>query len=379
MGKSIITNWTKDSKGKQLDFALLFAVLLLLCLGLIALSSASSYSALLDYNNSSYYLIRQIGFAVIGIVAMIVISKINYKIYIKFGYLIYIIGIILMLMVFLPGIGGGANGANRWLNLGITRIQPSEIMKLSLVIGLATYLEKNRNKLNSLKGYFVPAIMIGLVCVIMYFQSHLSGAIIMLALSATVILIDGIRFKKIYLLLIAIGLIAIIAGFVLASGSSGYRLERITAFLNSEEDTRGSNWQPTQSLYAIGAGGVFGKGLGQSRQKYSWLPEAQNDFIFSVYAEEFGFIGGVVLIILYAFFIVRGYIISMKASSKFGLLISATIITMFAIQMVINIAVVTVIFPTTGMPLPFFSAGGTALVINLAAVGIVLNVSRQGK
>lgn len=376
MEKSIITNLTKDSKGKQLDFTLLFAVLLLLCLGLIVLSSASSYYALTEYNNSSYYLIRQIGFAVIGIVAMIIISKINYKLYIKFGYLIYIIGIILMLMVFLPGIGGGANGANRWLNLGITRFQPSEIMKLSLVIGLATYLEKNRNKLNSIKGYFVPAMMIGLVCVIMYFQSHLSGAIIMLALSGTVILVDGIRFKKIYLVVLVLIIFAILAVFVL---SDGYRLERITSFANSEQDTRGSNWQPTQSLYAIGAGGVFGKGLGQSRQKYLWLPEAQNDFIFSVYAEEFGFIGGVIVIILYSFFIIRGYVISMKSNSKFGMIISAAIITMFAVQVVINIAVVTVIFPTTGMPLPFFSAGGTALVINLAAVGIVLNVSRQGK
>lgn len=375
MGKSI-KQLTIDSKGKQLDFTLLFVVLVLLFMGLIALSSASSYYALTEFNDSSYYIVRQIAFAVVGIIGMLVISKIDYKQYLKFGYLIYGVGILLMLMVFVPGIGGTVNGANRWLNLGFMRFQPSEIMKLCLIIGLSTYIEKNQAKMKTIKGYLVPASMLGLVCLIMYFQDHMSGMIVMLVLGATIIFINGIKIKTRYLVIGGL-LIATVAAVFLLSDS--YRLERVTSFMNPEADTTGSNWQPIQSLYAIGTGGLFGRGLGQSRQKYLWLPEAQNDFIFSVYAEEFGFVGCIVVLALYGFFVTRGLIIAMKSKNKYGTLIAGSIITMFAFQVIVNIAVVTVSMPTTGMPLPFFSAGGTSLLINLAAVGLVLNISRQGK
>ena len=375
MGKSI-KQLTIDSKGKQLDFTLLFVVLVLLFIGLIALSSASSYYALTEFNDSSYYIVRQIAFAVVGIIGMLVISKIDYKKYLKFGYLIYGVGILLMLMVFVPGIGGTVNGANRWLNLGFMRFQPSEIMKLCLIIGLATYIEKNQAKMKTLKGYLVPAAMLGLVCLIMYFQDHMSGMIVMLVLGATIIFINGIKIKTRYLVIGILAVVVIAAIFLLGDS---YRLERVTSFMNPEADTTGSNWQPIQSLYAIGTGGLFGRGLGQSRQKYLWLPEAQNDFIFSVYAEEFGFVGCIVVLALYGFFVTRGLIIAMKSKNKYGTLIAGSIITMFAFQVIVNIAVVTVSMPTTGMPLPFFSAGGTSLLINLAAVGLVLNISRQGK
>lgn len=375
MGKSI-KQLTIDSKGKQLDFTLLFVVLVLLFIGLIALSSASSYYALTEFNDSSYYIVRQIAFAVVGIIGMLVISKIDYKQYLKFGYLIYGAGILLMLMVFVPGIGGTVNGANRWLNLGFMRFQPSEIMKLCLIIGLSTYIEKNQAKMKTLKGYLVPAAMLGLVCLIMYFQDHMSGMIVMLVLGATIIFINGIKIKTRYLVIGILAVVVIAAIFLLGDS---YRLERVTSFMNPEADTTGSNWQPIQSLYAIGTGGLFGRGLGQSRQKYLWLPEAQNDFIFSVYAEEFGFVGCIVVLALYGFFVTRGLIIAMKSKNKYGTLIAGSIITMFAFQVIVNIAVVTVSMPTTGMPLPFFSAGGTSLLINLAAVGLVLNISRQGK
>lgn len=375
MGKSI-KQLTIDSKGKQLDFTLLFVVLVLLFIGLIALSSASSYYALTEFNDSSYYIVRQIAFAVVGIIGMLVISKIDYKKYLKFGYLIYGAGILLMLMVFVPGIGGTVNGANRWLNLGFMRFQPSEIMKLCLIIGLSTYIEKNQAKMKTLKGYLVPAAMLGLVCLIMYFQDHMSGMIVMLVLGATIIFINGIKIKTRYLVIGILAVVVIAAIFLLGDS---YRLERVISFMNPEADTTGSNWQPIQSLYAIGTGGLFGRGLGQSRQKYLWLPEAQNDFIFSVYAEEFGFVGCIVVLALYGFFVTRGLIIAMKSKNKYGTLIAGSIITMFAFQVIVNIAVVTVSMPTTGMPLPFFSAGGTSLLINLAAVGLVLNISRQGK
>lgn len=274
------------------------------------------------------------------------------------------------------GIGSTVNGANRWINLGFTNFQPSEIMKLFLIIGLSTYMERNQKKLKTIEGYFIPIVMVLLVCIILYFQSHMSGMVVMLFLSGIVIFINGIRIKKSYIIIGIIVAIAIAAIFLL---SDSYRLKRVTAFLNPEEDTTGSNWQPVQSLYAIGSGGFFGKGLGQSRQKYLWLPEAQNDFIFSVLAEEFGFFGCIIVLTLYGLFITRGFVVSMKSKNKFGMLISAGIIAMFACQILVNIAVVTVSIPTTGMTLPFFSAGGTSLVINLAAVGVVLNVSRQGR
>lgn len=263
MMKSIeksIKKITLDTQGKQLDFTLLFVVLILLCIGLIVLSSASSYYALTQFNDSSYYLKRQMFFAIIGIVCMIIISKIDYKIYnTKIGYLLYYIGIGLMLLVFVPGIGGETNGANRWLNVGFTRFQPSEIMKLFLIIGIATYMDNNQKKLRTIKGYFIPVVMTLVICIIMYFQSHMSGMIVMLMISSIVILINGIKIKKRYIIITLFAVIIIAAVFL---ASDGYRWERVTSFLHPEEDTRGSNWQPVQSLYAIGTGGFFRKRIG---------------------------------------------------------------------------------------------------------------------
>jgi len=365
---------TADSNNKQLDFTFLFTLIILLAIGLVALSSASSYYALTEYGNSSYYLVRQFIFAIVGIIVMLVISKIDYKEYKKYGYLFYIIGIALMLMVFIPGIGSSAKGAQRWLNLGLFTFQPSEIMKLGLIIGMATYIVRNQKKMNTWKGYIVPVCMAGLVCVLMYFQSHLSGAIVMLAICAVIIISGGFKVKLRTIIIVGITAIALVAAFLF---SEEYRLERVKAFLDPESDIQGGNWQPTQSLYAIGSGGIFGRGIGQSRQKYLWLPEAQNDFVFAVYAEEFGFVGGIVVIGLFTFLIIRGITIALKSKDLYGMLIAAGVIGMFAFQIIINIAVVTKLIPTTGMPLPFFSYGGTSLVINLAAMGIVLNISRQ--
>lgn len=371
-----IKTLVSDSKGKQLDFTLLFTLLILLSIGLVVLSSASSYYALTQYNNSSYYLTRQLLFAFTGVILMLVISLIDYKKYLKFGYLSYIVGMILMTMIFIPGIGITVKGARRWFNLGFTRFQPSEIMKVILVIAISTYIVKNQKKVNNWRGYIIPSLMIAMVCVMMYFQSHLSGALVMIFIGAIVIFASGFKLKT--RVIITLVLIAIIGfcGFIF---SEPYRMERIKAFFNPEQDIRGSNWQPTQSLYAIGSGGLFGKGLGQSRQKYLWLPEAQNDFVFSVLGEEFGFIGAGLVTGLFAFFVIRGITIALKSKDLYGMLLVAGIIGMFAFQILVNIAVVTKTIPTTGMPLPFFSSGGTSLVINLAAMGIVFNVSRQGK
>jgi len=365
---------TADSKGKQLDFTFLFTLIILLGIGLLALSSASSYYALTEYGNSSYYLIRQMLFAFAGIVIMIIVSKIDYKVYKNWSYILFIVSIGLMLLVFVPGLGTTVKGARRWLNLGLFTFQPSEIMKLGLILAISKYIVDNQKKMSTWKGYILPVLATVGVCVLMYFQSHLSGAIVMCFIAFTIILASGFKMKTRTIILIGVVGLALVAAFLF---SEEYRLERVKAFLNPEADVTGSNWQPTQSLYAIGSGGLFGRGLGQSRQKYLWLPEAQNDFVFSVFAEEFGFMGSLVVVGLFAFLIIRGVTIGLKSKDLFGMLITIGIIGMFAFQIIVNIAVVTKLMPTTGMPLPFFSYGGTSLVINLAAMGIVLGVSRQ--
>lgn len=366
---------TLDSKNKGLDFTFLITLIILLAIGLVALSSASSYYALTEYSNSSFYLVRQLIFAIVGIVIMLIISKIDYKQYKRFGYLMFLGSIFLMLLVFVPGIGSSAKGARRWLNLGLFTFQPSEIMKLGLIIGMATYIVKNPKKMNTWKGYIVPVIMTAVVCILMYFQSHMSGALVMVVICAIIVIASGFKIKA--RTLIVLVLLALVLGSAFLFSES-YRLERIKSFLDPEADIQGGNWQPTQSLYAIGSGGIFGRGIGQSRQKYLWLPEAQNDFVFSVFAEEFGFVGSAVVVSLFAFLIIRGITIALKAKDKYGMLLATGIIGMFAFQIAVNIAVVTKFMPTTGMPLPFFSYGGTSLVINLAAMGVVLNVSRKG-
>lgn len=369
-----VKQMTKDVKGKNVDFTFMFTLIILLCIGLVALSSASSYYALTESGNSSYYLVRQLIFAIIGVVFMVIVSKFDYKEFKKFGYLAYVLGILLMLLVFVPGIGSGAKGATRWLNLGLFTFQPSEIMKLCLVLGVSSYIVNNQKKMSTWKGYIVPVCMTAIVCILMYFQSHLSGAIVMCVICGIIIIASGFKVKTRTIVIALVTIVILGAAFLF---SESYRIERVKSFLNPEMDITGGNWQPTQSLYAIGSGGIFGRGIGQSRQKYLWLPEAQNDFVFSVFAEEFGFLGSTVVVMLFAFLIIRGITIALKAKDLYGMLLTVGIIGMFAFQIIINIAVVTKFIPTTGMPLPFFSYGGTSLVINLVAMGIVLGVSRK--
>lgn len=321
--KEVINKIYSKGISKDLDFVLVFTIIVLLCVGLIALSSASSYTALINEGNSNYYFIRQLVFAVIGIVAMFVISKIDYKVYEKFGYVIYAIALGFMLLVFVPKLGTNINGARRWLDLGFVSFQPSELMKPALAIAIATYINNNQNKLKSITGYIVPVALIILVCGVMYFQSHMSGAIIMVVIGAVTIFTSGFKLKK---RTIIIAVIAAILAVVLFIFTSDYRIGRVKAFFNPTEDIRGGNWQPTQSLYAIGSGGLFGAGMGQSRQKYLWLPESQNDFVFSIWAEEFGFIGSLIVILLFVLFIARTISLILKTKDLFALMISAGII-----------------------------------------------------
>lgn len=373
-------NNEKDTKN-NLDFGMLITIIILLCAGIVMVASASSYYALSNYNNSNYFLVRQLLFGIIGFIFMIIISNIDYKRYKKWGYLFYIICLVLLLLVLTP-LGQTRNGAKRWLGFGALVFQPSEIMKIGLVIGMSTYLSLNYKKLTSFKGYIIPILMLLLVVIVMFMQKHLSGTIVMFVAACSIIFVSGIKVKARYIIAGIIAAAAMLAVFIfMPSGDStessgSFRLDRIVSFLNPEEDIKGGNWQAAQSLYAIGSGGIFGRGLGQSRQKYLWLPEAQNDFIFSVLGEELGLVGTVTVLALFSFFIYRGYRIAITARDMYGSLLATGITSAFALQILVNIAVVTCTVPVTGMPLPFFSYGGTALFINLCAMGILLNISR---
>ena len=373
-------NNEKDTKN-NLDFGMLITIIILLCAGIVMVASASSYYALSNYNNSNYFLVRQLFFGIIGFIFMIIISNIDYKRYKKWGYLFYIICLVLLVLVLTP-LGQTRNGAKRWLGFGALVFQPSEVMKIGLVIGMSTYLSLNYKKLTSFKGYIIPILMLLLVVIVMFMQKHLSGTIVMFVAACSIIFVSGIKVKARYIIAGIIAAAAMFAVFIfMPSGDStessgSFRLDRIVSFLNPEEDIKGGNWQAAQSLYAIGSGGIFGRGLGQSRQKYLWLPEAQNDFIFSVLGEELGLVGAVTVLALFSFFIYRGYRIAITARDMYGSLLATGITSAFALQILVNIAVVTCTVPVTGMPLPFFSYGGTALFINLCAMGILLNISR---
>ena len=357
----------------NMDFGMFALTIALLCIGLVMVASASSYHALYYYGDSNYLFIRQLVFGVIGTVAMIIISKIDYRKYKKWSYIGFAFAALLLLLVLTP-LGRTANGAKRWLGFGILRFQPSEIMKPMLVLAIATYLSRNTKKIKDIKGYIVPLIMLLIVGLLMYFQKHMSGLLVLGVAALSVIFISGIKLN--FKTIIAIVLIVALAATAFITADK-FRLQRIFSFMNPEQDILDGNWQPAQSLYAIGSGGLFGMGLGQSREKYLWLPEAQNDFIFSILAEELGFVGAVSVVLLFTLFIFRGYRIAMTCKDFYGSMIAAGITSIFALQFIINIAVVTCTIPVTGMPLPFFSYGGTSLFINLCSMGIVLNISKN--
>ncbi len=357
-----------------MDFGMFVITITLLCIGLVMVASASSYHALISYGDSNYLFIRQLIYAVAGVIMMIGISMFDYRKYKKWSYLAFIFAAILLFLVITP-LGITRNGAKRWLGIGTRfQFQPSEIMKPVLVLAISTYLARNTKKLSEYKGYIVPIIMLLIVGLLMYFQKHMSGLLVLCVAAMSVIFASGIKLnaKAICAVIIIVALVG--TAFIFADD---FRRQRIFSFMNPEEDIQDGNWQAAQSLYAIGSGGLLGRGLGQSRQKYLWLPEAQNDFIFSILAEELGFLGTSIVLILFSIFIFKGYKIAMNCKDFYGSLIAAGLTSVFAFQIIINIAVVSCTIPVTGMPLPFFSYGGTSLFINLCSMGVLLSISRN--
>ena len=368
----------KTKKGKfssflnnPMDFTLLITIILLLGVGLVMLLSASSPSALADTGDSYYYFKRQLIFAVLGVIAMFAISKIDYRFYNKFYIHAYVVSLILLAAVLL--IGTESNGAQRWIYITETlSFQPSEIVKFLIIVFYAGILVKNRDELPKfkngfLKHFFWVLPIIGLLLL----QPHFSASVVILGIVVVMMLVAGCKFR--HFLTAGSILIPIVIILVVLEP---YRLQRVLTFLDPWQDATDTGWQVIQSLYAIGSGGLFGVGLGDSTQKYLYIPEPHNDFIFSIIGEELGFLGCTLIIILFAVFIWRGILIAMKSPDMFGSLMAMGITALIAIQVIINIAVVTSSMPATGMPLPFFSYGGTALFIILCEMGVLLNISR---
>lgn len=355
-----------------MDFTLLIVILLLLAIGLIMVLSASSPSALSESGDSYKYFSKQLLFAILGIVAMLFISKIDYRFYKKFSKHAWIIALVLLALVLV--MGKNINGSKRWIYITDTlSFQPSELVKILMIVFYAGILTKNRDKLAKYKDGFIKHIcMLAPIIGLLMLQPHFSASIVIVGICSVMMIVAGCKFKHFALTAGSVGIPGIIALIIY----SPYRLQRVVTFLNPWQYETDEGWQVIQSLYAIGSGGLFGVGLGDSKQKYLYIPEPHNDFIFSILGEELGFIGCAIVLILFAIFIWRGALVAMKAPDMFGSLLAVGITALVAIQVIINVAVVTSSMPVTGMPLPFFSYGGTALFMLLCEMGILLNISR---
>ena len=372
----------KEKLLKPFDFTLCITIFLLLALGIVMVLSASAPSSLSTTGNSYTYVTKQLVFAIIGIVLMLFISKIDYSILKRFYKIIYFASLIALALVIVPGIGVTVNGAKRWVDFGFGTFQPSEIAKIGLIIFYAGYLTEHRNEIGTLKGFIISfCYLIPPIAILYFLQDHLSASIVIILIVSIMNIMAGVKMKH----FIGIGAIG---GAVAAMGmwflatfkeKGSFRIARITSFLDPFADISGDGWQVVQGLYAIGSGGLFGVGLGESKQKYLYIPEPHNDFIFAVLAEELGFIGCLAVVALFTIFIWRGLLTAMKARDSFGSLIAVGITSLVGIQAIINIAVVTSSMPVTGMSLPFFSYGGTALLILLCSMGVLLNISRSCK
>ena len=360
----------KPVKG-SIDWVLVMIVLALLVFGLVMLYSASSYEASIKFHNPSYYVVKQLISTVIGLVVMAVVALIPHKFFEKIAILVYLVAVAAMILVKTP-LGFEANGAYRWLDLKFVTVQPSEIMKVALVLVLAMLLSRYVNYLGDIKMYLiVMGLCVVAVALTVFITDDLGTGIIMFAMGFIMIFVAS---KKIRYLIIT--LVVFLAGGVSYVLLRSTKRVRVQAWLNLEKYADDIGYQITQALYAIGSGGLLGKGLGKSTQKLGFVPESENDMIFSIICEELGIIGGIILIALVALLLWRMKKIFDSAADLYGKVVVAGVAAHIAIQTFLNIAVVTNLLPNTGVPLPFISYGGTAVIFLLIEIGLVLSVSR---
>lgn len=360
-------------KKKSMDYVVFILTLLLVIFGILMVFSASFYNAEKKYDDGLYFFKKQIFGAVLGLVAMILLSLFDYHKLKHFRYIGIIAAVLLLSAVLIPGVGKNLNGSSRWLVIGGFSIQPSEIAKFAIILLFASTMADAKEKMLSFKRGVLPYIAVmGIVCVLLYLQPNFSAIVCIAALCVIMMLVGGAKISH----LAGVSVVGMAAGAFLVFQKS-YRMDRILAFTDPWKYATDEGYQLVQSLYAIGAAGLFGCGIGNSKQKYLYLPYGESDFIFSIICEEIGVIGAVALIAVFGFLIWRGIKIALQAPDMFGTLLGTGIIAIIAIQVIIHILVVTGSMPPTGVTLPFISAGNSSLMMFMAAIGILLNISRQ--
>lgn len=357
------------------DIWLLIPIIALLILGMIMVYSAGSVLGFRNYGDSFYFVKRQLLFAALGVAAMIFTARTEYRVWKKFARTGLIVCFVLLVMVLIPGIGVVRGGARSWLGISSFGIQPSEFMKMGMILFLAKWLSREDYDITSfMRGLLPPLALIGSAFALIMLQPDLGTGTVMVGAALMMVFTAGARMKHL-LGLAAVGAV----GFAGLIAAAPYRLQRITAFLDPWSDPLGAGYQIIQSLYAIGPGGLGGLGLGMSRQKFSYVPEPQTDFIFSILAEELGFIGGLAVLGLFLVLVWRGMRVAMSLPDRFGAYLAVGIVCMVAVQVVINIGVVIGLMPVTGITLPLISYGGSSLTLMLTALGILLNLSRYAR
>ena len=358
-------------KHKKLqNIVLLCLVLGLALFGLVAIYSASSYSAEVNYGDAFYFVKKQSVGLVIGILAMVFLMFFDYHKYYKFRWYIIAISIVLLLLVFIPGVGKRNNGVNRWISLGGFSVQSSEIAKFGFVIFASCYMSKNFEKMKTLKGMLPVLLLGGVVCLLVLLEPNLSVTLCIGCVLLFMLFIGGVK-KRYFVIFLCAGL-ALIPLLIIIEP---YRLSRLIAFIDPWANPLEEGFQLIQSLYSLGAGGWFGVGLFNSRQKYLFLPFSESDFILSIIGEEFGFIGVVVLCLVYIVIIIQGIKIAIRAKDRLGSYMAFGITSIIGVEKLIYFAVVTGAIPPTGIPLPFISSGGSSLVVFLSSIGILMNIS----
>jgi cell division protein FtsW len=360
-------------QGRDPDYTLIATVALLLGIGIVMVFTSSVVMAMEDFKNPYHFLQRQAIWSALGLAAMIVIMHIPVHLWARYSRPLLLLTLVLLVLVIIPGVGRNVNGATRWLGAGPLAIQPSEFAKFALIIFLADYLARNVRRVESFfRGLLPPLLMLGIIAGLIMLEPDLGTTLTIGGTAFVILFAAGARLSH----LGCIGLAGIGAVTALAV-SAPYRLRRLVSFLDPFGDAQNSGYQVVQALLAFGSGGLFGVGLGRSRQKFFYLPERHTDMIFAILGEELGFIGAATVLTLFLVFAWRGYRIAALAQDRFASLLAVGITTLITLQALMNIAVATASIPATGIPLPFLSYGGSSLLITLMGVGILLGVARQ--
>ncbi len=363
-------------KSSNYDKTLLAAVVLLSVFGLIIISSASVVMSYNNFGYNHYYFSHQFFYGFLpGIILLFLLQKTDYKIFKKYALLFLILTIVLLLVVFVPGLGFGLKGANRWISIFGISFQPSEFIKLTFIIYLAAWLERNKKSAKDFSNLFMPFLAIVFIVAVPLILQPDVGTLSAIILTAVIMyFVSGTKISHIF----ALGAMGL-AGLFLLVKIAPYRMDRFMVFLHPEVDPQGIGYQINQALLAIGSGGIFGLGFGHSRQKFNYLPEPIGDSIFAITGEELGIIGLSILMALFLVFALRGFKIASKAPDNFGKFAAIGITSWITFQALINMAAITSLIPLTGIPLPFISYGGSAMITSLAGVGILLNISKQNR